>query len=39
MNRKEQYGGREIQRERVTGGLWQYRMVPLKNVSLIGGAS
>lgn len=34
--RKEQYGGREIQRERVKGGLWRYRMVPLKNTSLIG---
>ena len=33
--RKETYGGREIQRERVSGGLWQYRMVPLKNTSLI----
>jgi hypothetical protein len=29
--RKEQYGGREIQRERISGGLWHYRMV--KNVS------
>lgn len=35
--RKEQYGAREIQRERVDGGLWKYRMV-VGNVSLVGGA-
>jgi hypothetical protein len=34
--RKEQYGAREIQRERVDGGLWRYRMVPKGDVSLIG---
>lgn len=36
--RKEQYGGREIQRQRVAGGLWEYRMLPLKNTTLIGEA-
>lgn len=35
--RKETYGGREVQRERVSGGLWQYRM-KVGNTSLIGGA-
>lgn len=35
--RKEQYGAREIQRERVEGGLWKYRMV-VGDTSLIGGA-
>lgn len=33
--RKEQYGAKEIQRERVEGGLWRYRLVPLGNTSLI----
>ena len=36
--RKEKYGSREIERQRVDGGLWRYRMRPLKNCSLIGGA-
>lgn len=35
--RKEQYGARDIRRERVSGGLWKYRMVPL-NTTLVGGA-
>jgi hypothetical protein len=36
--RKEKYGAREIQRERVTGGLFRYRMKPLANTSLIEAA-
>ncbi|HXJ59418.1 MAG TPA: hypothetical protein VNU68_22470 [Verrucomicrobiae bacterium] len=36
--RKEKYGSREIERKRVDGGLWCYRMKPLGDVSLIGGA-
>lgn len=36
--RKEKYGSREIERERVSGGLFRYRLVPLKNCDLIGGA-
>lgn len=34
--RKAQYGSREIQRERIEGGLYRYRMIPLRNTSLIG---
>ena len=35
--RKPQYGAKEIQRERVAGGLWKYKMV-VGNTSLSGGA-
>ena len=34
--RKPKYGSREIERKRVADGLWQYRMIPLKNTTLIG---
>lgn len=33
--RKEKYGSREVERQRVTGGLFRYRMVPVKNASLV----
>jgi hypothetical protein len=33
--RKDKYGAREIDRERVTGGLFRYRLVPLRNTDLI----
>lgn len=35
--RKEKYGAREIGRERVTGGLFRYRMTPL-NTTLVSAA-
>ena len=33
--RKAKYGSREIERKRVAGGLWQYRMKPVSNTTLI----
>ena len=33
--RKEKYGSREIERRRVAGGLWEYRMKPVSNTTLI----
>lgn len=26
--RKEQYGGRQVERQRISGGLWKYRLKP-----------
>lgn len=37
--KKEQYGGRVVEKQRVAGGLWEYRMMPLKNTTLIGGGT
>ena len=37
--RKSKYGSREIERKRVDGGLWRYRMKQKGDVSLIGGAA
>jgi hypothetical protein len=37
--RKDKYGAREIERQRVNGGLFRYRMKPEGDTSLIGGAS
>lgn len=33
--RKDKYGARDIQRERVAGGLWRYRMAPV-DTTLVG---
>lgn len=37
--RKDKYGAREVERERVDGGLFMYRLKPLPNTSLIGEAA
>jgi len=35
--RKDKYGAREVERKRVNGGLYTYRLVPLPDTSLIAG--
>jgi hypothetical protein len=35
--RKPKYGAREVERERVDGGLYRYRLKPLANTTLITG--